>query len=305
MRRGRRFVLALGVLTVAGAAAEAVLRLGVGLGDPPLARLDPDTEYELVPSASYRRWGNSIEINAYGMRARDPSASRPDDEHRVLIIGDSVVYGTNFLDQSETMAAALQGRLLETTGCDVLALPLAASSWGPVNQRAFLEKTGTLGAEAAIIVVSAHDLYDVPLPDPDILPYRLAKPWGAIGDAIEIVGERWRAADLYQNMDPPDVRAERSLQALERMVGRLEDDGIAPVLAYHPTKSERQAGAAAERDRFRLWAEERGLRFIDLNDTIEATDGYRDDIHPDSVGVARMADVFADTLRPDLPACAG
>ena len=297
-----RLLALLLLLGAAAGAAEILLRFGLGLGDPPLARLDPETEYELVPSASYRRAGNRIAINAYGMRGREPALPRPAAERRVLLIGDSVVYGAG-LDQDETLAAALERRLAAATGCAALALPLAASSWGPVNQRAALAKTGALGAEAAALVLSAHDLYDTPLPEADILPYRLARPWGALGDAAEIVAERLRQPRLHRSQSPPEARAAVSLAALDAIADQLAAAGIAPVVAYHPTRSERRPAATAPagtadghdpaapaagtadghdpaplaadghdpaapaadgRAAFRAWAEGRGLRFVDL-----------------------------------------
>eukprot|EP00172_Hildenbrandia_rubra_P004288 Plantae.Rhodophyta-Hildenbrandia_rubra.ctg83765.p2 GENE.Plantae.Rhodophyta-Hildenbrandia_rubra.ctg83765~~Plantae.Rhodophyta-Hildenbrandia_rubra.ctg83765.p2 ORF type:complete len:119 (-),score=6.39 Plantae.Rhodophyta-Hildenbrandia_rubra.ctg83765:4-360(-) len=94
-------------------AAEGVLRWGVGLGDPPLARLDPVTEYELVPYATYQRWGNTISINAHGMRT-DAHPDLPEEgAQHLLLIGDSVVYGGHFLQQYEIISAHLQNLLAE------------------------------------------------------------------------------------------------------------------------------------------------------------------------------------------------
>lgn len=300
----RRLVLGLALVATAVGTAELGLRFGLGLGDPPLARLDPATEYELVPSARYRRWGNAIEVNSHGMRGREPGP--PDSgERRVLLIGDSVVYGTNLLDQDETIGAQLERRL-SAAGCETLALPLAASSWGPENQRAALERTGVLGAGAAVILLSSHDLHDVPLPSSDILPYRLTRPWGAIGDAVEIVLERRRQAGRYRAMAPLEARALQSLAALDAMADQLAAAGIRPVLAYHPTLSERRDGAAAARARFLDWAQARGLRFLDLGAAAgDGSEGYRDDIHPNALGAAQIAAALAEVLALDLPPCAG
>lgn len=290
-------------------ALEATLRFGVGLGDPPLARLDPMTEYELVPAARYRRWGNTIAVNAFGMRTRDHAAEPAWAERRLLLIGDSVVYGTHFLDQDETIATVLEDRLAglpRLAGCTVLALPMAVSSWGPENQAAFLAREGTFGAQAAAIVLSAHDLYDVPQSGTAILPYRLTGSRTAIGDALKIGLERlWRPQPSDQPL-PREEMAARSLAALDRMLAQLDTAGIRPVLVYHPTQPERIGNAVTlEPARFRDWAEVRGLRFLDLGSAIAAPEGYRDAIHPDPIGAALIADALADALGDDLRDCHG
>lgn len=300
----RAGLVAIGLLVL----AEGALRFGAGLGDPPLARLDPATEYELVPSGSYRRWGNAIEINSFGMRARDHAPAPPPDERRVLLIGDSVIYGTHFLDQRETIASVAEAALAAAPrleGCDILALPMAASSWGPENQAAFLAREGRFGATAAVILVSAHDLYDVPGQPADILPYRLVPSRTALGDAARIVLERVRRpSPPATGLPSPDEAAARSLAALGRMVeGLRADGGPDPILAYHPTTAERQGQPAPERDRFRDWARDRGVRFLDLGEAIGATGGYRDGIHPDAAGAARIAGTLAAALAPDLAPC--
>ncbi|MBF9036857.1 SGNH/GDSL hydrolase family protein, partial [Rhodobacterales bacterium HKCCE2091] len=159
MPRARRWLLA-AVLVLA--LLEAGLRWGVGLGQPVLARLDPVTEYELIGPAEYRRRGNRIAINSLGMRAGEPGQGP-----RILLVGDSVVYGGTELDQSETIAARLDAAL---AACGAQALPVAVSSWGPVNQAAWLRREGVQDARAAALVVSAHDLHDVPRPGETEVP---------------------------------------------------------------------------------------------------------------------------------------
>jgi len=286
--------------------AEAVLRWCVGLGDPPLARLDRVTEYELIPSAHYRRWGNFIAINANGMRAPDHAPWPGPAERRVLLIGDSVVYGNHFLDQAETIAAQLTGDLATNprlAGCTVLALPMAVSSWGPANQAAALRRDGTFGAHAAAIVLSAHDLYDVPRLSADILPYQLTRSWTAIGDAVTALVLRKSRETATTDLRPLEARAQLSLIALGDMVGQLRAAGIMPKLVYHPTTGERAGSMRHERATLTDWAWARGIETIDLGAEITTADGYRDTIHPNALGAARIARVLARSLAPDLPLC--
>lgn len=291
-------ILFLGILVC----LELVLRWGVGLGNPPLAVLDSETEYELVRSVSYRRWGNLIEINAQGMRARDvPPALKP-QERRLLLIGDSVIYGGHFLTQSETIAAQMESHLTQQSDCQITVLPLAVSSWGPVNQAAFLSRDGTHGATGAAILVSAHDLYDVPQAGRNILPYRTTKPISALHDAITIIWERAFPPEQVERLSRAE-RRQKSLQALSKMHEQLRRSGIALTMIYHPTVGERDAGSSSARSGFQKWADEVGARFVDLGEWSIDLAGYRDNIHPNSKGAQRLAEILAVELEEVFHPC--
>lgn len=290
------------VLTV-----ECTLRWGVGLGDPPLAKLDPITEYELVPAMTYHRWGNRIEINTYGMRASDHPAVPSENERRVLLIGDSVVYGGHFLDQSETISAQL-GQILsedpDLAGCRIRVLPLAVSSWGPVNQAAALQKYGPLGARTVGIIVSAHDLYDTPSSHVDLVPYRTAPTRTAIGDAVQAVIDRYqRSSQAQADQSPFAVRVELSLAALDNMADTLQSQNIRTVLIYHPTTLERAGQVRTERDTFLEWAATRDIESLDLGSVQMAEGDYRDHIHPAETGAQRIAQTLSSTMGTGLPPC--
>jgi hypothetical protein len=188
-------------------------------------------------------------------------------------------------------------------GCTVLALPMATSSWGPVNQAAFLRREGSFGAVVAVMVVSAHDLYDLPRPDVDILPYRLARPWTAIGDAVQGLLERERRKTSPPDVRPLETRARISLAALGDMVARLRAAEVEPTLVYHPTTTEREGEVRREKAAFFDWARARGIGTLDLGAEINASGGYRDAIHPDADGAVRIARVLARAIRTDLPPC--
>lgn len=300
MKRGR---LILGGLTFAAlAGAEATLLWGYGFGDPPLARMDPEVEYVLAPSASYSRFGNRIEIDRYGMRSRDHEPVPGPQERRVLLIGDSLIYGDHHLDQSETVAARLEAALAadpRMAGCAPLAMAAAASSWGPANEAAFLRRLGTQGAEAAAILISAHDLYDTPLFLSSTAHYRTEPSISAITDFAAAFLSRYRS--WPEDPQPRAIRAEITLAALDDMADRLAAAGLAPSIGYMPTATE-PPGAPA-REIFADWAAARGLEFIDLRETMAAPGAYRDWIHPSAAGASAVAAAFASRMLPALRPC--
>lgn len=220
------------------AGAEGVLRWGLGFGDPPLARVDEEVEYVLFPSTSYSRFGNRIEIDRYGMRSRDHEPEPAPLERRALLIGDSLIYGDHHLDQSETIAARLEAALAaepDMAGCASLVMAAAASSWGPANEAAFLRRIGTQGAEAALILISAHDLHDTPTFQPEAIPYRTAPSISALTDFATAALSRFRAPP--KNPRSTAERAEITLDALDDMNNRLKSAGITPLIGYLPAKT--------------------------------------------------------------------
>lgn len=271
-------------------ALEAALRL-IGLGNPPIAVRDTELEYRLVPNAVYHRWGNRIEIGDHGFRSETLPDLPRDNELRLLLIGDSVVYGNHFLDQDETISSRLAG-LLSTPSCKVRVIPMAVSSWGPMNQAAALERHGTFGASEIAIVLSGHDLFDTPLENGSLVPYRLSEPIGAIGDAIEAVFERYFHATTSHSLPPFEERVKLSLEALDEIADKITSSNIELRLVYNATTQERRAGISDLGIRIFDWAHSRGVASLDLGGVQGI--GYRDHIHPNADGALRIAEALAE-----------
>lgn len=270
---------------------EVVLRVYFGFGGPPIARQDPEIEYILVPG-SYRRFGNDIQINSHGLRAPEFDDRAPATERRILLIGDSVIYGNHFLDQKETIAVQMTDMLTGPArdGGRTLVIPVALSSWGPINQAAYIARHGTFGADMAIIVLSSHDLHDIPTNSRNLVPYRLWRPLGAIDDAVHSVLERF-AIPPPASAVPMTLEegAALSLAALDRMIAQMRTQGLQITLLYHPTISERQGGASTSLKAFADTAARTGVLFRDLHDLHLGPAQYRDDIHPNADGTERIA----------------
>lgn len=301
-RRARRLGtgLAIGLL-----ALEAFARWGLGFGDPVLARLDPGYEYIPRPGR-YSRFGNGVEINSLGLRMPELPPTRPPGVRRILLFGDSVIYGNHFLDQAQTVPARLESALDAKGGCRTRVVPIAASSWGPVNQAAYLARHGTFGADAALIVVSGHDLTDIPSFGGRVVPYRLKASRTALGDGVRAVLERkapWMAPPAHAM--PPGDRAAASLDALDAMLSRMRAAGMRVGLVYHPTLPEWAAGLSPAASPFRAWAQARGVGFHDLRATMTApaAGAYRDDIHPAPEGAQQMAAALADIVEQGAGPC--
>jgi hypothetical protein len=152
-------ILVLGVLIF----SELFCRLAIGLGDPPLYQTDEKMEYLLQPSKTYYRFHNRFAVNRYGMRANDfpPQKSIP-GELRVLVVGDSIVYGGVRIDQSEIDTEILKRDLEKQLDRPVVVGNASAKGWGPPDEFAYLQRYGTLDADVVVLELSSHDYADAP-----------------------------------------------------------------------------------------------------------------------------------------------
>jgi hypothetical protein len=168
---------------------ELVCRFGIGLGDPPLYQADSQMEYLLQPSKTYSRFHNRFSVNSYGMRSDDfpPKKSSP-AEFRVVILGDSIIYGGVRVDQSEIDTEILKRDLQRDHSGPVVVGNASAKSWGPPNELAYLKRYGTLDADVVILELSSHDYADSPTFVPVVgisADYPDKKPTFALADLLE------------------------------------------------------------------------------------------------------------------------
>ncbi len=141
-------------------AVEVALRLLFGFGNPPLYIPDEKIGYLLAPNQKLRRFGNRFEINQYSMRSA--TLTPTSDTWRVLLLGDSVANGGWWTDQAQTISAFMQQQLpkrLPENSPQIQVLNASANSWGPRNERAYLEKFGTFGAKAVVLLINTDDLF--------------------------------------------------------------------------------------------------------------------------------------------------
>lgn len=174
-------LLWLGCITAALLLGEWIARQGLGLGEPPLYESSPYYEYRLKPNQSVRRFGHFFRTDSLGLRSKPLSAHRTTGQRRLLVLGDSIVWGGSQLNQ-DLIATEL---IRHQTGWEVANV--AAPSWGPANQLAFLQQHGLLDATDVVLVISSHDASDVPSFKPltRILDKPTHKPWSALQEAVQ------------------------------------------------------------------------------------------------------------------------
>jgi hypothetical protein len=275
---------------------EAILRI-IGFGDPPVAVLDPEVEYYVKPNSTFYRFGNRISSNELGMRAEPWLLNKPQKGNKVFIFGDSVVYGNHLLDQSEIVAYQLQ-KIEQPKKLQVYSV--AASSWGPQNILAYIDKFGPFEGELAVIVQSSHDRRDRPFQSSSIVPYRLSDSWSALGDFISAVMSR-----LVKSNQPvrSDVEVIEPDIALTKLIFSLKKNFDHVLLIHHPTTDELDSDVSNNLNTvfYEKLAIKQGIYFSAASayykDQCDKHAIYRDYIHLSAEGTACLAKLIQKKAR--------
>ena len=121
-----RIAVALGCAAiVAIAVAEISLRL-FGFGDPPLVTVDDRIEYYLVPNRTYSRFGQTFQVNRYGMRSDDVDFRQPS---AVLLGGEGAGIPADLLDVADQrVTIPMQGGIESLNAAVAAALLLYEAS---------------------------------------------------------------------------------------------------------------------------------------------------------------------------------
>ena len=138
---------------------ELVSRYFIGLGNPPLSRQHKSIEYEFVPNQDLKRFHKKIKINSMGMRSDE--LLQNSNKKRILVYGDSVIWGGTITDQKDLSTEILK-KLLEKNNYNYEVGNVSAGSWGPGNWLSHIIERGIYGADIIILVISSHDWLDNP-----------------------------------------------------------------------------------------------------------------------------------------------
>jgi hypothetical protein len=151
------------VMVLAGC-SELMLR-SKGFGNPIFYRVDPRVGYYPAPNQDVHRYGGEIHINAFGMRSRNVAAEKPAGTFRILMLGDSTLYGGSYLDQSQIYATCLEGLLnqkpsaLPNSPRQVEVLCMGVNAWGPQHELAYVKEFGLFQANLVMVMGPPNDAY--------------------------------------------------------------------------------------------------------------------------------------------------
>lgn len=185
MKRSKLIWL-MGPAFLAIAAAEILLRLVLGLGNPVLFQADPKTGYRFQPDQNVTRFFRRVQYNQFSQRSEPTTLEKPPDTFRILMTGDSILNGRNSVDQSETISELLERQLAGEDAQNIEVLNASAGSWGIGNQRGYLLQFGLFESDILIVEIGSHDLTQPtrtgePVGRHPNFPDR--KPWSALSEA--------------------------------------------------------------------------------------------------------------------------
>lgn len=313
-RWGRKGCLlrAVGGLTVLLVGCEMFLRVRYGLGDPPLFQTDAQCAYRAAPSHTYHRFGNLFTVNAYSQRsAHDPRSKTPGTV-RVMCLGDSITNGGVQTADAQTYPAQLEADLDATGKGRWETLNASAGGWAPANELGYLKEFGTCGADAVVIQVAAHDLYQPKAPDSTAgtMSYPTTRPPLAIVELLH----RYLFPRLGIGSDPPDPgvnldsrtpeELRENQQAIADEVAAVRAGGAKPIIWYIQVPPRSRAGVDMGPDTIALDALTREmthlkvpiLNFTDALDGLGGNALFRDALHPNPAGDREIARLMAERL---------
>ncbi len=290
-------------------ALEVALRMFFGFGKPLLYIPDDKIGYLLAPNQKVRRFGNRIEINQYSMRS--DAVTSASDTQRILLLGDSVANGGWWTDQTQTISALMQQQLterLQGNAAEIQVLNASANSWGPRNERAYLEKFGTFGAKAVVLLINTDDLFGT---EPSSIQvgrdrnYPDKKPSLAL---VEIVSRYLLPAPTVPTL--PEEKGDRvgfNLEAIHQIQQIATENQGQFLLAITPLLRElREPGPRdyeiKARQRLGEFTQQHQITYLDFLLPFNAVENpaslYRDHIHINSKGNELVTRRITDELVP-------
>ncbi len=261
-----------------------------------LYRADPEIEYLPQPNQAVFVRNVDMRTNAWGMRSDPVEAVRPADAFRVMVIGDNVVFGFTNIPHA-ALATSRLAQMKTEDGRRLEVLNVSASSWGPGNMLAWLDKFGALETDAIVLVLSTHDLEDDRTFAP---PERDAFPQSApVLKTVDWVGRRLTPDPAASA--PVDPRTEGDAHAaLPLLLQRVAEAPTGGCLIIHPTTEElKSRSATPDEQLLETTALAAGLTVFYGRDFIGAAKGYVDDIHLSASGQEDLARAVA--ACPNLP----
>ena len=287
---------------------ELALRLLFGFGNPPLYMADGAIGYLLAPNQRVRRFGNLIAINQYSMRSGPIEQSRPANTLRVFLIGDSIVNGNWWTDQSKTLSAMIEASLLQRDSIQTAeVLNASANSWGPRNELAYLRKFGTFESQIVVLVINTDDLFGV---QPNSLQvgkdrsYPDKKPALALLEIMRRFQKQPPIPGLKEIQNEKGDRVGKNLTAITEIKKDVTKNNSILLLAMTPLKREVLNGPrdyeVVARKRVDELVTQQQIPYVDFLPVFQATPEpdnlYRDHIHLSPSGNELVTQVLSQRL---------
>ena len=274
---------------------ELILRLLFGFGNPPLYVADDAIGYLLAPDQQVRRFGNRITINQYSMRTDFIEKSRPSETLRVFLLGDSIVNGNWWTDQSEILSTLIEKELGQHGARPVEVLNASANSWGPRNELAYIRQFGTFESQVVMLVINTDDLFGTqpsPLQVGKDRSYPDKKPPFALVEIMNRFKKQPPIPGLKEIQNEKGDRIGKNLTAIKEIKEYVNVNDSHLLLAMTPLKREVLDGPrdyeVVARQRVDEFVKQQQIPYFDFLSVFQENDDslnlYRDHIHLSPMG---------------------
>ena len=310
-----RFILLIIVAATIGlfAVTEIGLRLLFGFGNPLTYISDEKIGYLLAPSQRTRRFGNRIKINQYSMRGGNIQETPPASSLRILLLGDSIANGGWWTDQDNTisnlMMCSLTSTNLSAKITRIEVLNASANSWGPRNELAYIQRFGSFGAKAIVLLINTDDLFST---TPTSLPigrdrnYPDKKPPLALVEVLNrYILKQKPLPELKEIQNESGDRVATNLEAIAKIQQFTRENNAQFLLAMTPLM--REIGKPGPRDyeikarqRLEEFTKTQKIAYIDFlpifNSNQDPKVLYQDHIHFNLRGNQLISEIIEQKL---------
>ncbi len=292
-----------------------------------------DLAYRLTPGTEVDLGDASITVNRFGLRGPEIEAEPVAGVARVLVLGDSIIYGQG-LDDDETFSVQLEGEL-RRRGRSVEVLNGGVPGYNNAAELAFLREYGlALKPDRVILGISLNDFGETPVlsqsgvltndrsraRDPErLLPvsefwlllrwmatYRTAGHWfqgdrAETGRKMEEVAETLVSRRHRRFYEKPNAARWQQIRAsLAAIRDLLRQRGLPLTLVVFPEKYQQSADDTEPQRRWLDLCRELDLDCIDLWPAFHETGGdlYLGAQHHTAAGHALAAREVADAVWP-------
>jgi hypothetical protein len=250
---------------------EAVLRIGLGLGNPVLITPDVACSYILKPDQDVRRFFARTHTNHYGMRSDEVPSMHEAGVLRLMFVGDSITYGTSRVDQDQLFTESIHRDLPAIVHRPVEVLNASAGAWAPDNELSYIRSRGIFQSDIVLLVLNDGDLTqprNTITAVGDDLPQK--RPATAIGELFtryikprigHFLGRSDAGDRIVANSD--DV-IRRNLEDLDSFDELVKSQGARLIMVYIPFRRDIPARSQLSLLTLTAWCDARHVGMFDL-----------------------------------------
>lgn len=260
------------------AIVEVLSRYTFGLGRPLIYEYNEKYQYYTRGGQELRRFGRHIYINSMGMRSPELEYDSKHKRNRILFIGDSVAFGTTYIDQIDIFTSRISQILNDKFNNKYEILNASSPGWAPENELMFIQERGIYNADCVFIVLNTKDLSQ-PI---SIFHESYSTPTQYPVSALsELIGRymlpRLLPSRMYRDPGstgydfPPSVQDKLKIVAtLNQMESTIKKNGAEINILYIPSRTldilENQDAWLSGLNAIKVWANKKRIRIIDLTD---------------------------------------